>query len=88
MGDLDDNVPGEQSLPSKLIGEEWAERDEQTIAVIHADVVTPEGRQLRAGDVISPNEARRLRVEYTIDETKREIGRGGVVGIQPPGGWQ
>lgn len=87
MDEYVDHEPGEAALPTKLIGEEWTDEDEQTIAVLVDDVRTPEGRELRAGDVISPAEARRLRARFTIDKSRRDVDRGDVVGIQPPGGW-
>lgn len=44
--------------------EEWAAPGDRHTAVLLEDWRTPEGRELHAGDVITPNQARALRVRF------------------------
>lgn len=67
---FDPNHPGDQELETHFAFEEWADPGDRHTAVLLEDWRTPEGRELRAGDVITPNQARAMRVRFR-DEPER-----------------
>ena len=68
----DDDIPGDQPVVAHVQFEEWADPDDRRTVVVAVDGVrTPEGRVLRVGDLITPREARQLRLRSLTAPSRR-----------------
>jgi hypothetical protein len=70
-----DSVPGSVPLPERVNFEEWADRDDRSVAETLEWVITPWGRFIPKGTVITPRMARELRVRFRYTDAPPPVER-------------